>query len=180
MNQEKVVLVNDNNEVVGEALKSEVHTAHTPLHRAFSIFLFNDKKEVLLQQRSKKKKTWPLVWSNSCCGHPSLEETPEKAAIRRLQDELGISLNLEEIHNLLPNYRYRAEKDGVVENEICPVLVGMYNGEVQINPGEVESYKWIKWEGFLEDLRNGADFSPWCKEESFLLEDSPKFHEIIK
>jgi len=70
LNVEKVVLVDEENNVLGTTDKSTVHTANTPLHRGFSAFIFNSKQEILLQQRSKYKKTWPLVWSNSCCGHP--------------------------------------------------------------------------------------------------------------
>ena len=88
--EEKVVLVDEENNVLGEMLKSEVHSDKTPLHRAFSVFLFDENNQLLLQQRSSKKKTWPLIWSNSCCGHPFLDETNETAIKRRCSDELGI------------------------------------------------------------------------------------------
>src|SRR5438067_12237108 len=88
--QEEVVLVNEQNEPVGTSEKLVTHNSQTPLHRGFSVFLFNTNGELLLQQRSSKKKTWPLVWSNSCCGHPQLNETSIDAAKRRLRHELGI------------------------------------------------------------------------------------------
>jgi isopentenyl-diphosphate delta-isomerase len=180
MNTEEVVLVNEENEVLGTALKSQVHTANTPLHRAFSIFVFNKNGEVLLQQRSAFKKTWPLVWSNSCCGHPALNESMEAAAKRRLEFELGISLPTSEIHNVLPTYKYRAEKDGIVEHEICPVLIATYNGEISPNPHEIAAIRWVKWQDFLDELKKQNDYSPWCIEESQLLNENGRFQELIK
>src|SRR5260221_4426490 len=100
-----VVLVDDRNEVTGTSEKLEMHNSNTLLHRGFSIFLFNKKGKLLLQHRSHKKKTWPLVWSNSCCGHPMMNENPENAAKRRLLYELGI--NNAEIFMILPEYKYR-------------------------------------------------------------------------
>src|SRR5258708_6704908 len=88
--EEYVVLVDDHNNVLSTAPKLPTHNHNTPLHRGFSVFLFNTKGQLLLQQRSHTKKTWPLVWSNSICGHPLLDETPIDAAKRRLQFELGI------------------------------------------------------------------------------------------
>src|SRR6185369_1582532 len=110
-----VVLVNDKNKSLGTMEKLSAHSDKTPLHRAFSLFLFNKQGEFLLQQRAFHKKTWPGVWTNSVCGHPRLWERPIAAARRRLEFELG--LKDVEIVMALPDYRYRAEKDGIVENE---------------------------------------------------------------
>src|SRR3989338_9117540 len=105
--KDHVILVNDANEPVGIAPKDAVHHADTPLHRGFSLFIFHKNGNVLLQQRSLTKKTFPGVWSNSCCGHPGSGESPVDAAKRRAKHELG--LDLPDIKEIIPNYRYRAE-----------------------------------------------------------------------
>jgi isopentenyl-diphosphate delta-isomerase len=172
--EEEVVLVDDDNNVIGTILKSEVHSADTPLHRGFSIFLFNARGELLLQQRSHLKKTWPLAWSNSCCGHPGLDETNEDAAMRRVRFELGAEAR--DVRLLLP-YRYQCVKDGVMENEICPVLVGRIEaGDLRINPDEVEAARWVAWEDFLREFGNDPEkYSPWCQEEARLLDVAEEF-----
>ncbi|HSA84127.1 MAG TPA: isopentenyl-diphosphate Delta-isomerase [Patescibacteria group bacterium] len=163
-----VVLVTDSNEVLGTMEKLKAHSSDTPLHRAFSVFLFNTQGELLLQQRSHKKKTWPLVWSNSVCGHLRLKETPLAAAKRRLQFELGIKKA--ELSVALPDYRYRAEKDGIVENEICPVLVGYTDETPAPNSDEIEAIKWIPWKKWLVEIEKHPEgYSPWCVEETQLL-----------
>ncbi len=165
---ECVVLVDENNVVLGTMPKSEVHTDNTPLHRGFSAFLFNEHNEFLLQQRSHTKKTWPLAWSNSCCGHPALDESNEDAARRRVQFELGTKAENVEV---LSPYRYTYAKEGVMENEICPILVGRIMGEVHPNSDEVESVAWITWENFLEEIqKNPLKYSPWCREEAHILD----------
>ena len=113
---EQVVLLSPDGQAIGTADKSTIHTAHTPLHSAFSIFLFNRRGEMLLQQRAWTKQTWPGIWSNACCGHPLPGEAIETAAHRRLNDELG--LTEVELKLALPHFRYRAEYRGIVENEI--------------------------------------------------------------
>lgn len=172
MFEEKVVLVDENNNPIGTALKSLVHTSQTPLHRGFSVFLFNSKKQLLLQQRAKIKKTWPLVWSNSCCGHPLPQEEILPAAYRRLKFELGLEkTQLKNLSVKIPDYQYRFEREGVVENEICPILVGFLEQDPTINPQEVEAFKWIDWEEFLKIAKNGdKSFSEWSLEEALLLE----------
>jgi len=163
-----VVLVDESDRVIGSALKHEVHHSRTPLHRAFSVFLFNSNGEVLLQQRAFAKLTWPGVWSNSCCGHLLPDETVEAAAERRLDFELGLR-NIE-LTMALPDYRYRAEKDGIVENEICPVLFGFTDAIPVVNPNEVAETEWKDWDVFLAELKApGCEFSPWAIEEADLL-----------
>ncbi|MFH0828583.1 MAG: isopentenyl-diphosphate Delta-isomerase [Candidatus Kerfeldbacteria bacterium] len=171
---ELVVLVNEQNEPIGTALKADVHTDRTPLHRGFSVFVFHPKGELLLQQRARTKKTWPLVWSNSCCGHPAPGEETVDAAKRRLMDELSVDAG--DVKVLLPNYRYSSERDGVVENEMCPVLVARYSGAVVPDPDEVENTTWMPWNDFLKKISSGdGSFSPWCIEEARLLDSSQEF-----
>lgn len=178
---ELVILVDDGNREIGTCSKAVVHTGNTPLHRAFSVFVFNHNGELLLQQRAGSKKTWPLVWSNSCCGHPQPGETSNAAVRRRLREEL--QLTPAEIHEVLPNYRYRAEHLGVVENEICPVYV-CWTKQVPVPQAEeVEAVSHVDWINFLKALKDPsdhryADFSPWCREEAILLDQSPLFRKL--
>ncbi len=173
-----IVYVDEDNNAVGTAPKLAAHDGDTKRHRAFSIFIFNSKGELLLQQRALTKKTWPGVWSNSCCGHVMLHETVINAAKRRLKYELGIvGVDLEVI---LPDFRYRAEKDGVVENEICPVLVGFSDAVPAPNPDEVNDVRWVSWGQFVEDVADPANgYSPWAREEVELLNADHRFNELI-
>lgn len=174
---EMIVLVDDDNNAIGTVRKSEVHDNDTKLHRAFSVFLFNSKGEFLLQQRAFSKKTWPGVWSNSCCGHTMLHESSEAAGIRRVGYELGLKNT--KMTMALPDFRYRAEKDGVVENEICPVLIGFTDEKPEPNPDEVANIKWVDWEEFLLSLKDPeTEISPWAIEEVELLAESEIFKNL--
>lgn len=174
-----VVLVNEENEPVGLSEKLFTHNANTPLHRGFSVFLINTRGELLLQQRSRKKKTWPLVWSNSCCGHPQLNETSIDAAKRKLQQELGITDA--RLRVILPEYRYRCEKDGIVENEFCPVIVGVTRQKPTINADEAVDTQWISWQDWLIEVGNNPDtYSQWCIEETILLNKSKEFQRFLQ
>ncbi|MBK7394551.1 MAG: isopentenyl-diphosphate Delta-isomerase [Chloracidobacterium sp.] len=174
-----IVYVDEANNAIGTAPKLAAHDGDTKRHRAFSIFLFNGKGELLLQQRALTKKTWPGVWSNSCCGHVMLHGTVVNAAKRRLKYELGITgVKLDVI---LPDFRYRAEKDGVVENEICPVLVGFTDAVPNPNPAEVNDVRWVDWEQFVQDVADPANgYSPWAREEVELLMDSDGFRKLVR
>ena len=174
--KEQVVLVDKQNNVLGTMDKAKVHGKTTPLHRAFSCFIFRAKdKKLLLQQRSHKKITWPLVWSNSCCGHPQLNESNINAAKRRLKDELGLKpLLLEQV----APYQYCFTKDGIMENEICPIIVGIIDKEPKINPDEVEAIEWIAWIKFLGQIKD-EKYSPWCREEARILEHNQEFKKLI-
>lgn len=177
--QDYVVLVDGQDRVLGIMPKNQAHNERTPLHRGFSLFLFNDRGELLLQQRSLKKKTWPGVWSNSVCGHPMLDEKPIEAAKRRLSFELGIEKA--EITMALPDYRYRVEKDGIVENEICPVMIGFSNEMPKPNPDEVNAVRWIAWRDWLgEAARTDKNYSEWCVEETQLLNKNPNLKAFLK
>ncbi len=168
---EEVVLVDEHNVVIGTTDKSTVHTHNTPLHRAFSLFLFNDTNELLITKRASTKKAFPGVWTNTVCGHPRLNETAEQAANRRLEDELGITDA--KIKEVAP-YRYRfADANGIVENEICPICIGFSNKTPKAAPSEVDEWKWISWDDFLHDLTLHPDvYSPWSREEAFILQHS--------
>lgn len=174
-----VILVDADNNELGTAPKLETHNANTPLHRAFSLFLFNPQGELLLQQRSHLKKTWPLIWSNSCCGHHLLGETNEQVARRRAEFELGMTdFSLFEI---LPTYTYRVEYLGVVEHEFCPVLVGFTTELPKPNPDEIEEITWIPWESYLRTiLEHPGTYSPWSEEEAVILSKNETFLSLLK
>ena len=161
---ETVVLVDAENNVIGTAAKRDIHHSSTPLHRGFSVFIFDSRGRLLLQQRALSKRTWPGVWSNSCCGHPNLNEPSERAAARRLEYELGLTGI--DLICILPDFRYRAEKDGIVENEICPVFIGFTENDPRPNPAEVEAARWVDWQEFVTSVQDPATaISPWAVEE---------------
>lgn len=170
---ELVVLVDQYNNPIGTELKSEVHHSSTPLHRAFSLFLFDEQGRLLLQQRAMGKVTWPGVWSNSCCGHPLPGEATEDAVIRRTEYELGIIPT--DLMCALPDFEYRAELQGIVENEICPVYLGRMPSDTQLSPhpGEVAAIEWVTWEQFrlmAEQPDPDRILSPWSQWEAVELE----------
>ncbi len=175
---EHVVLVTENDEEIGIADKATIHTDTTPLHRGFSLFLFNDRGELLLQQRTQQKITWPGIWSNSVCGHPMQGESPIAAAQRRLDFELGITLAQAAIHMILPKYQYRYEHHGVVEHEICPVMAAFANVTPKPNPSEVAHTRWINWPSFLDEISRPSQYSEWCIEEANLLNDNSTFRQL--
>ena len=177
--QELVVLVDEDNVVLGTMPKSEVHQQETPLHRAFSSFIFRTSDgKFLLQQRSSKKKTWPMMWSNSCCGHPAPDEDNVSAAYRRLDAELGLKpIALEEV----APYRYCFSHLDVMENEICPILVGFVDAEPVLNPDEVEAVRWTDWQEFIEEVKHFPKrYSEWCVEETLILEKNVRLQELLQ
>lgn len=168
---EFVVLVDEQNNQIGTAAKASVHTNNTPLHRGFSLFLFNSKGELLITKRAKTKKTFPGVWSNTVCGHPGPGESAVASAKRRLNDELRITNNeVREIREISP-YRYRfADANGVVENEVCPILVAYADVDPKPEKEEIADWKWINWEEFLSESDNHPErFSPWSREEARII-----------
>lgn len=177
--QEYVVLVNAKNEAIGKALKSQVHTSTTPLHRGFSVFLFNTQGLILLQKRSLTKITWPGMWSNSCCGHPGPKEQTLDAAKRRLQEELGLTSVI--LHEVTLDYQYRVEYQGVVENEFCPLLVAFSEEMPQINTREIEAIRWVLWREFIAEIeRAPKGYTPWCVDEARLLSSESLFQQLYR
>jgi isopentenyl-diphosphate delta-isomerase len=165
---ELVVLVDEKNNPIGTMPKEKVHTFTTPLHRGFSLFIFNRNGELLVTQRAAGKKTFPDVWTNTVCGHPGPDEDVVAAARRRLKDELGIVSG--DIRVVSP-YRYRfVDIHGIMENEICPILVGHTHEDPKMNPRELAAWKWMPWHEFLTEIQNIPDkYSPWCIEEAAIL-----------
>ena len=162
MDSEQIVLLNDDWQPIGVAPKLASHHAETPLHLAFSCYVFNDAGEILVTRRATTKKVWPGIWTNSCCGHPAPEETMEAAIVRRLDYELGMTVT--DLELIIPDFRYRCEFNGIVENECCPVYVAHASSEVRPNPEEVEDYRWMSWQDFTTELQDNSDaYSYWSK-----------------
>ena len=137
--EEQVILVNEKDEPIGLMGKMEAHEKGL-LHRAFSVFVFNSKQEVLLQQRAACKYHSPNLWTNTCCSHPRAGETNQQAGERRLQEEMGLQVPLREVFSFI----YKAPFDnGLTEHEYDHVLVGYSDAQPQINPEEVASWKWL-------------------------------------
>lgn len=152
MTEEKVILVNEQDEPIGLMPKLEAHEK-AMLHRAFSIFILNDKNEIMLQQRARQKYHSPLLWTNTCCSHQREGETNIQAGTRRLLDEMGFSTELKELFHFI----YKAPFDnGLTEHELDHVMIGYYNQAPQINTEEAESWKWMS----IEDIKNDMLASP--------------------
>lgn len=177
---ERVVLIDSHNRPIGTADKYKVHSGDTPLHRGFSLFIINSKGQLLLQKRSRYKKTWPNVWSNSVCGHPAKGETPRQAAIRRAKYELGVILRPNQVKLLIKDYRYRFEHLGVVENEICPVMVAFVDVHPIPNPLEVAAVRLTGWDDFVAEIAGPNSYSEWCQEETKLLNKNFIFRHLMK
>ncbi len=160
MTEEKVILVNEKDEKIGLMPKMEAHEKAL-LHRAFSVFVFNDNNEMMLQQRALHKYHSPGLWTNTCCSHQRDGESNIDAGKRRLQEEMGFSTNLKETTSFI----YKAPFDnGLTEHEYDHMLVGKFNGKPNINPDEVAAWKWMSMEAVEKDMKsNPAIYTAWFK-----------------
>ncbi|GAA2114210.1 isopentenyl-diphosphate Delta-isomerase [Nocardioides bigeumensis] len=172
---ELVVLLDEEGRAIGTASKSEVHHHDTPLHLAFSCYVFDDDDRLLVTRRALAKPTWPGVWTNSCCGHPAPGEALADAVRRRVGQELGIAID--DVRVALPGFRYRAVMaDGMVENEMCPVAVARCStpSALDPDPAEVAETCWVAWADFRLTVRTGRrSVSPWCHTQVHELSDDP-------
>jgi isopentenyl-diphosphate delta-isomerase len=158
---ERVVLVDDDGEPIGTAAKSTVHGPDTPLHLAFSCHLRDADGRLLVTRRALSKRTWPGVWTNSFCGHPSPTEDLPTAISRRASDELGVTIT--DLRLVLPDFRYRAvDAAGIVENEICPVFTAVTLDDIRPDPDEVSEHRWVDAADLEVAVRTAPfAFSPW-------------------
>lgn len=158
--EEMVVLIDKQDQELGLMEKQQAHVAGL-LHRAFSVFVFNSKNELLLQQRADHKYHSPGLWTNSCCSHPRAGETYEAAAHRRLMEELGFDCEIEEKFHFI----YKAQLgEQLFEHELDRVFVGFYEGEINLNPEEVKAFKWIAMDELITDIQsNPAHYTAWFK-----------------
>ena len=160
MSIEKVILVDENDNQVGLMPKLEAHQKGL-LHRAFSIFIFNSKYELLLQKRASSKYHSGGLWTNTCCSHPREGEDILDAAKRRLFEEMGIETSLRKVHDFI----YKAELDNnLTEHEFDHVFYGIYNEDPIINKDEADDFKWIDMDSLNEDIKtNGDNYTIWFK-----------------
>ncbi|WP_309650457.1 isopentenyl-diphosphate Delta-isomerase [Nocardioides sp.] len=171
--EELVVLLDEQGQAIGTTPKAGVHHADTPLHLAFSCYLFDAAGRLLLTRRALSKPTWPGAWTNSVCGHPGPGESLADAVRRRVGDEVGVrALG---VTLMLPAFRYRAVMpDGVVENEMCPVFVATAEGEPDPDPREVEDHRWVDWADFRRAVLDGSqEISPGCRDQVAQLPQDP-------
>ena len=170
MIEEQVILVNEQDEQIGLMPKMEAHQKAV-LHRAFSVFVFNTKNELMLQQRAALKYHSPLLWTNTCCSHQRNGESNIEAGTRRLKEEMGFITPLKETTSFI----YKAHFDnGLTEHELDHILVGHFENPPVINMEEVESWKWMPLESVKSDIElQPALYTEWFK---IIFE---KFYEYI-
>ena len=160
MIEEQVILVDEYDKQIGTMPKLEAHEKAI-LHRAFSVFILNDKNEIMLQQRAQHKYHSPLLWTNTCCSHQRVGETNIGAGTRRLEEEMGFVSELKELFHFI----YKAPFDnGLTEHELDHVMIGYYNDEPNINLEEVESWKWMSIDAVKKDMiENPEIYTVWFK-----------------
>lgn len=161
--REELILVDEHDREIGARSKAACHEGRGALHRAFSIFVFNNANELLLQKRSGEKLLWPNYWSNTCCSHPRRGESMEQAVERRLLQELGFTCPLE----FLYKFKYQAQYGAIgAEHEFCWVYYGKYAGPVDVNVNEIADWRYIGVDALERELERAPEtFTPWFKME---------------
>lgn len=155
----KVILVDEKDREIGWEEKIKVHK-DGKLHRAFSIFIFNSKGEILLQKRAETKHHSPGLWTNTCCSHPTPGKNLIDEATRRLKEEMGIESNLREIFSFI----YKSNWGDLTEYEFDHVFVGKFDGTPALNKEEAEDWKWIKPEELKRDIKESPEkYTYWFK-----------------
>ena len=168
--EEQVILVDINDNQIGLMPKMEAHEKAV-LHRAFSVFIFNKKGELMLQQRAAHKYHSPLLWTNTCCSHQRNGETNLDAGTRRLQEEMGFTTAIKEVFSFI----YKAPFDnGLTEHELDHVLIGYFDDEPNLNKEEAEAHKWMT----LEDVKSDIDKNPTIYTEWFKIIFDKSFSKI--
>lgn len=158
MFKKQIILVDENDKQTGEMEKLRTHQLGL-LHRCFSIFIFNDRGDLLLQKRAKAKYHSGGLWSNTCCSHPTTKDIKREAQ-KRLKQEMGIKCLLEEIFSFI----YTAKVGDLTEHEFDHVFVGRYNDSVKINKKEAEDFKWINLVDLKNDItQNPQNYTEWFK-----------------
>ena len=160
--EELLICVDTDDNITGHATKEKCHKGQGLLHRAFSIYIFNDQKQLLLQKRSQEKLLWPLYWSNSVCSHPRKDESYLIATTRRLKEELGIETELK----FLFKFHYTSVYKNIgTENELCSVYVGKTRQAIRPNSSEIAEWKYTDLKYLGLELQNSPEsFTPWFKE----------------
>jgi isopentenyl-diphosphate delta-isomerase len=159
---ETIILVDKNDKPIGFEEKIKAHENGGKLHRAFSVFIFNSKGEMLLQLRSGKKHHFGGLWANTCCSHPRKGEDTADAAHRKLKQEFGFDTKLKEIFSFI--YHEPDKNSNLSEYEFDHVFIGKFDGEPKLNPEEVDEFRWIKIEDLKKDMQNNIhNYVPWFK-----------------
>jgi len=160
---EELILVDSNDSIIGYATKEHCHGENGILHRAFSIFVFNSKNELLLQKRGAKKRLWPLFWSNSVCSHPRKGESYTEAVKRRLLDEVGLKSSVK----FLFKFQYEANYNHLgSENELCSIYAGKTDDLPTINSNEIADWKYVSLDELQIDMdARPEEYTPWFKTE---------------
>lgn len=173
-NGNDVILVNELDEVVGSMEKLEAHQKGV-LHRAFSVFVFNAKNELLLQRRAFGKYHSEGLWTNTCCSHPAPGETTIEAGKRRMKEEMGMEIDPEPLFSFI----YRAELDNsLIEHELDHVLVTFSDETPHLNPEEAIAFKWMTLEDLRNDIKQNPDqYTAWFK--IILEEHYHQFSQIL-
>jgi isopentenyl-diphosphate delta-isomerase len=169
--EEQVILVDTNDQPIGLMPKMEAHEKGV-LHRAFSVFILNDKSELMLQQRAFHKYHSPGLWTNTCCSHQRDGETNIAAGKRRLQEEMGFVTDLREVTSFI----YKAPfNNGLTEHELDHIMIGQFNDTPDINPKEVADWRWMPVDAVRENIQNQPEnYTVW-----FII-IFEKFYEQIK
>lgn len=156
---ERVILVDENDKEIGTEEKLKAHK-EAKLHRAFSIFIFNSKGELLIQKRAKDKYHSGGLWTNACCSHPRPGESLVRAARRRLKEEMGFECSLKKIFHFV----YRVDLGDLTEYEFDHVFVGKYDGKVEPNPREADDFAWVDVESLKKDVKSHPEnYTYWFK-----------------
>ena len=157
--KEKVILIDKNNRKIGTEEKIKAHK-EGKLHRAFSIFIFNSKGELLIQKRARSKYHSEGLWSNTCDGHPRPNETYSKATHRRLKEEVGFDCGLKKLFC----FYYKTKLGKLIENEYDCVFIGKFDGKLNPSPKEIMDYKWVSLDNLKKDIKkNPNKYTVWLK-----------------
>lgn len=166
---EALILVDADDRITGHMSKAQCHDGVGVLHRAFSIFLFDDSGRLLLQKRAAGKRLWPGYWSNTCCSHPRKGESIEVAAARRLEDELHTASELQFVYKFI--YQAAFGELGA-EHELCHVFLGRLAGKPAANDTEIDEMRYLSAADLDRELDDSPDqFTPWFKLEWQRLRD---------
>lgn len=176
---EELILVDEHDNELGHLSKAGAHDGPGVLHRAFSVFLFDDDGRLLLQQRAPGKRLWPGFWSNTCCSHPRRGESMRVATARRLQDELNTDARLEFVYK----FRYRAEYGAAgSEHELCHVYLGRAPDDIRPNPHEIAALRFMHADELEQAFdTEPQDYTPWFRMEWRALrnEHSAQLHAYV-
>ncbi|MCX5810457.1 MAG: isopentenyl-diphosphate Delta-isomerase [Proteobacteria bacterium] len=157
-----LILVDKDDKDIHYREKESCHLIPAALHRAFSIFIVSTKRWMLIHKRQVTKKTWPAFWTNACCSHPRKGEDLKEATARRLQEELGITVDVKPLFK----FHYKADYDEKYgEHEIDHVFLGVYDGEVKPNNDEIQEHRFVPIDELVEDvIKHPGKYTPWFKQ----------------